>query len=545
MPGSLNIANLVRKMAHDYPDTIAVIEQYGSHHSSGPKISAQLSFSQLQQSIDAAALGLLDQGFVPGMRVAVMVKPGIEFLQVVFSLFTIGATVVVVDPGLGLKGIGSCLKEVQPDAFIGIPLAQMARVLFGWGKGSIRKTITVGANLFGTRWSDVLRKGANFNTPLVCNAFDPAAILFTSGSTGISKGVVYEHEQFHAQVQLLKNLYQIVPGEVDLPTFPLFGLFSPALGMTAVIPEMDFTKPAKADPYKILGAIRHFKVTNLFASPALLRRLASLPKDIKFSTLKRILSAGAPVPARDIANLVSRLNPEVHLHTPYGATESLPVATISSKVILSETQQFTSSGKGVCVGNPVQGIDVRIIKIDDSAFEKWSESLRVPQGEIGEIVVRGPVVTKHYFNRPVQTNLAKIPDVDGQTLHRMGDLGYFDASGRLWFCGRKSQRVSAANQLFHTVPIEGIFDSVPGVFRSALVGIGAPGIQIPVLCVEKEKGLLSDQELLRNLASRALLYPETKDITKFLIHPSFPVDIRHNSKIKREELATWAAGRLS
>lgn len=545
MPGSLNIANLVRKMAHDYPDTIAVIEQYGSHHSSGPKISAQLSFSQLQQSIDAAALGLLDQGFVPGMRVAVMVKPGIEFLQVVFSLFTIGATVVVVDPGLGLKGIGSCLKEVQPDAFIGIPLAQMARVLFGWGKGSIRKTITVGANLFGTRWSDVLRKGANFNTPLVCNAFDPAAILFTSGSTGISKGVVYEHEQFHAQVQLLKNLYQIVPGEVDLPTFPLFGLFSPALGMTAVIPEMDFTKPAKADPYKILGAIRHFKVTNLFASPALLRRLASLPKDIKFSTLKRILSAGAPVPVRDIANLVSRLNPEVHLHTPYGATESLPVATISSKVILSETQQFTSSGKGVCVGNPVQGIDVRIIKIDDSAFEKWSESLRVPQGEIGEIVVRGPVVTKHYFNRPVQTNLAKIPDVDGQTLHRMGDLGYFDASGRLWFCGRKSQRVSAANQLFHTVPIEGIFDSVPGVFRSALVGIGAPGIQIPVLCVEKEKGLLSDQELLRNLASRALLYPETKDITKFLIHPSFPVDIRHNSKIKREELATWAAGRLS
>ncbi len=545
MPGSLNIANLVRKMAHDYPDTIAVIEQYGSHHSSGPKISAQLSFSQLQQSIDAAALGLLDQGFVPGMRVAVMVKPGIEFLQVVFSLFTIGATVVVVDPGLGLKGIGSCLKEVQPDAFIGIPLAQMARVLFGWGKGSIRKTITVGANLFGTRWSDVLRKGAILNMPLVCNAFDPAAILFTSGSTGISKGVVYEHEQFHAQVQLLKNLYQIVPGEVDLPTFPLFGLFSPALGMTAVIPEMDFTKPAKADPYKILGAIRHFKVTNLFASPALLRRLASLPKDIKFSTLKRILSAGAPVPARDIANLASRLNPEVHLHTPYGATESLPVATISSKVILSETQQFTSSGKGVCVGNPVQGIDVRIIKIDDSAFEKWSESLRVPQGEIGEIVVRGPVVTKHYFNRPVQTNLAKIPDVDGQTLHRMGDLGYFDASGRLWFCGRKSQRVSAANQLFHTVPIEGIFDSVPGVFRSALVGIGAPGIQIPVLCVEKEKGLLSDQELLRNLASRALLYPETKDITKFLIHPSFPVDIRHNSKIKREELATWAAGRLS
>ena len=545
MQGSLNIANLVRKMSHDFPDATAVIVQHGAHLSSGPKISAQLSFSQLQNSIDAAARGLLDQGFQPGMRVAVMVKPGIEFLQVVFSLFTIGATVVVVDPGLGLKEIGSCLKEVQPDAFIGIPLAQMARILFGWGKTSIRKTITVGGAIFGSRWSDVLRKGAVLNTPLVCNAVDPAAILFTSGSTGVSKGVVYEHEQFHAQVQLLKSLYQINPGEIDLPTFPLFGLFSPALGMTAVIPEMDFTKPAKADPYKIFGAIRHFKVTNLFASPALLRRLASLPKDINFPTLKRILSAGAPVPARDIANLANRLNSGIHLHTPYGATESLPVATISSAVILSETQQFTSSGKGVCVGKPVEGIDVRIIKIDDAAIENWSESLRVMPGEIGELVVRGPVVTKHYFNRPVQTNLAKILDADGQTLHRMGDLGYFDSEGRLWFCGRKSQRVSSANQLFHTVPIEGIFDSIPGVFRSALVGVGPVGLQLPVVCVEKEKGLFSDQELLRNLVSRALLYPQTKDITKFLIHPSFPVDIRHNSKIKREELAVWAAGRLS
>ena len=545
MQGSLNIANLVRMMARDFPDSNSVVVQYGADHASGPKILSQLSFSQLQQSIEAASRGLLEEGIEPGMRVAVMVKPGIEFLQVVFSLFSIGATVVVVDPGLGLKGIGSCLSEATPDAFIGIPIAQLARFLFGWGKPSIRKTITVGSFIFGTSWSDVLRKGSSSNKSSICNAFDPAAILFTSGSTGISKGVVYEHEQFHAQVELLRGLYQITPGEVDLPTFPLFGLFSPALGMTAVIPEMDFTKPAKADPYKILGAINHFKVTNLFASPALLRRLASLPGSVKFPTLKRILSAGAPVPAREISNLAARLNPGVYLHTPYGATESLPVSTISSDTILSESQQLTASGKGVCVGRPVDGMEVRIIKIADSPIQNWSDGLLVKPGEIGEIVVRGPVVTKNYFNRPEQTSLAKILDVNGATLHRMGDLGYFDTMGRLWFCGRKSQRVESVDQLFHTVPIEGIFDSVPGVFRSALVGVGKPGHQTPVVCVEKEKAMIDDHELLQNLATRALLYPETKDIHEFLVHPSFPVDVRHNSKIKREELALWASRRLS
>lgn len=226
MQGSLNIANLVRMMARDFPDSNSVVVQYGADHASGPKILSQLSFSQLQQSIEAASRGLLEEGIEPGMRVAVMVKPGIEFLQVVFSLFSIGATVVVVDPGLGLKGIGSCLSEATPDAFIGIPIAQLARFLFGWGKLSIRKTITVGSFIFGTSWSDVLRKGSSSNKSSICNAFDPAAILFTSGSTGISKGVVYEHEQFHAQVELLRGLYQITPGEVDLPTFPLFGLFS-------------------------------------------------------------------------------------------------------------------------------------------------------------------------------------------------------------------------------------------------------------------------------------------------------------------------------
>lgn len=225
MQGSLNIANLVRKMAHNFPDAVAVIVQNGAHLSSCPKSPPNFPSPNCRIPSMLLPVAFLIRDFNLECALLLWSSQALNSSSC-FSLFTIGATVVVVDPGLGLKGIGSCLKEVKPDAFIGIPLAQMVRVLFGWGKTSIRKTITVGNAIFGNRWSDVLRKGSVLNTPLVCNAVDPAAILFTSGSTGVSKGVVYEHEQFHAQVQLLKSLYQIAPGEIDLPTFPLLGFFS-------------------------------------------------------------------------------------------------------------------------------------------------------------------------------------------------------------------------------------------------------------------------------------------------------------------------------
>ena len=132
--------------------------------------------------------------------------------------------------------------------------------------------------------------------PVETSEDDIAAILFTSGSTGVPKGAVYTHGNFLAQVELLKETYGIEPGEIDLPTFPLFALFDPALGMSAVIPEMDPTRPANVDPEKILGAIQRYGVTNTFGSPALLHRVGSYgaAHGVKLPTLRRVISAGAP-----------------------------------------------------------------------------------------------------------------------------------------------------------------------------------------------------------------------------------------------------------
>ncbi|MFQ5501439.1 MAG: fatty acid CoA ligase family protein, partial [Phycisphaerae bacterium] len=380
---------------------------------------------------------------------------------------------------------------------------------------------------------------------------DPAAIIFTTGSTGPPKGVLYRHGMFDAQVRILRDHYRIEPGEIDLPTFPLFALFDPALGMTAVIPEMDPTRPAHVDPEKIFEAVRDQKVTHMFGSPALLDRVGRMgeARGVKLPSLRRVISAGAPVPPVTLRRFGSMLDAGAEIFTPYGATEALPVCSIGSREILGETATVSERGGGTCVGRPVPGAELGVIEITDSPIEKWSDDLLLPPGTIGEIVVKGPVVTREYITSDSATRLAKIRD--GLAVwHRMGDVGYLDERGRLWFCGRKSHRVVSPGGTLFTVPCEAIFNGHKLVRRSALVGVGKPPSQRPVICVEPERGAgrLSRSRragLIRELRDQAAGHDHTKLIETFLIHPSFPVDIRHNAKIFREKLAEWAAYKMS
>ena len=236
------------------------------------------------------------------------------------------------------------------------------------------------------------------------------------------------------------------------------------------------------------------------------------------------------------------LNNGVKIYTPYGATEGLPVASIDSITILGETAQETDNGGGTCVGFPDSHVEVRIIKITDEAITEMSDDILIKDGSIGEITVTGPVISKEYFNRPENTRLSKIKDGD-KIWHRMGDVGRIDSKGRLWFCGRKSHRVETESGPLFTIPCERVFNQHPKVFRTALVGIGEKGRQTPVICVELEKEYknnIDTKTLFKELAEIGSKFPHTANIKQFLIHESFPVDIRHNAKIGREKLADWA-----
>ncbi len=240
------------------------------------------------------------------------------------------------------------------------------------------------------------------------------------------------------------------------------------------------------------------------------------------------------------------LNPGVEIFTPYGATEALPVCKVGSIEILEETGKMTNEGKGVCIGRPVEGIDLKVIKITDDVMESWSDDLPVKQGEIGELTVGGPVVSREYFKRDEATKLSKIQDLENDSFyHRMGDVGYVDEMGRFWFCGRKSHRVVSGDKTFFTIPCEGVFNVHPKVFRTALVGVEKNGTMKPMLFVELEKNdrHADREQVKKDLLKIASSYEHTKEIDTFIFHKSFPVDIRHNAKIFREKL-TVQAGRI-
>ena len=537
-----NIAASLPRLARERPDQVAM-----RCPGRGGGYDIALTYAELDARSDAIAAGLAKRGIVRGTRTVLMVRPTPEFFLLMFALFKAGAVPVLVDPGIDKRALKQCLDEAQAEAFIGIPLAQFARALLGWAR-SARIRITTGTRAWfaDATLAEVETAGAHAGPQLAdTQPDDIAALLFTSGSTGVPKGVVYRHRHFVAQIAMMGDAFGIVPGGVNLPTFPPFALFDPAFGVTSIIPDMDPTNPAKADPRKLHAAIARFGVDQLFGSPALMRVLAEYGQPLP--GLKTVMSAGAPVPAEVVATLRELLPADANFWTPYGATECLPVAVIEGRELLT-LRTRTEQGAGTCVGRPVPPNDVRLIGVDDEAIDTWSDDLIVQGGLVGEITVAGPTATDAYFNRDAATRAAKILEVlaDGseRIVHRMGDLGYFDSEGRLWFCGRKTQRVVTARTTLCTEQIEPVFNAHRDVRRTALVGIGEFGEQLPVLCVELLEGVdaMDWERIELKLRHMGEGFVHTAPVQTFLLYPKpFPVDIRHNAKIGREKLAVWAA----
>jgi acyl-CoA synthetase (AMP-forming)/AMP-acid ligase II len=549
----VNVADRLTRIAGAMPAAVAIACP-GHGDVAGQHSYATCTFAELEADSTALARGLVDLGVTPGMRLVLLVKPGIEFVKLVFALLRSGATTVLIDPGMGKQHLVNCLAAVEPAGFVAISPAQAVRTLLRRRFPLAKLNVTVGRRWFwgGKTYKQLLSMGRHSTTKLpTTHSGDSAAIIYTSGSTGPPKGVLYTHEIFETQVAEIEREYDLQPGGADLACFALFGLFNSALGVTTVFPKMDFSRPASADPKKLLEAAHDWQVTQAFASPAVWNKLSRYCEahGEQIPTLRKIFSCGAPVSAEVLQRTLACTDAYAEMHTPYGATESLPVATIAASEVLGETASETASGKGVCVGRKFETVEWKIIRITDEPIRSFAEIKELPVGEIGELIVKGPQVSQAYVtgDSVKHNSLAKIVDQRAgsspspSVWHRMGDVGYFDEPGRFWYCGRKNHRVETANGTLFTECVEAVFNQHRLVNRTALVGVGPRNRQEPIIVYEPQTNLTSNIE--HDLAQVAVTNGYT--IRHFFRHNQFPVDVRHNSKINREELAAWAEQELA
>ncbi len=540
-----NVARHLREAARQTPDLTATLSPLAIDPD-GRVVHARCSFRQLDQESDAAANLFQADGITNGTRVLLAVRPGHDLIVSMFGLLKLGAIPIAIDPGMGWPSYLKCVHHAQPTALVAIRSATWLSLLPFAAFRRLTQRVAVG----GRRWRNRLKGSLSATprpiAPLSANA--PAAILFTSGSTGTPKGVNYTHEMFDAQIEVIRSTYQISPGEVDMAMLPVFALFNPALGMTTVTPVLDPTRPAAADPAPIVEALRSERVTNSFGSPAIWGRIADYCEQQKVSLphLRRLLIAGAPVPAGLLEKLCT-IAPNAAIHTPYGATECLPVSTIEAQELLAHHHTAALHGRGTCVGRAVAGVEIRVIKEVDGTISTLAETATCAAGEIGEIIATGPSVARSYDGLPAATILAKIQDGE-RVWHRMGDLGTLGPDGLLRFFGRRVERVRTATGDLATEALEPAFRAHPHVARCALIALGKQAPYTAALVVEPRAGHFpanagEREKFAQSLREKAAGHPLLAQLTgPIVFQAKLPVDVRHNAKIHRLQLSQeWTA----
>lgn len=539
-----NVARHLRAAAAQTPDLTATLSPL-SVSPTGRVVHSRCSFRALDQESDAAARLFHAQGIAQGTRVLLAVRPGHDLIVCMFGLLKLGAVPVAIDPGMGLRSYLNCVRHARPTALVAIRPAYWLSLLPLAAFEGLEQRVMVGSGNWRRQLAQCRSDEPRPLTKLAVD--DPAAILFTSGSTGAPKGVAYTHGMFDAQIELVRSTYGIQAGEVDMPMLPVFALFNPALGMTTVTPLLDPTKPASADPAPIVAALRSERVTNSFGSPAIWARIADHcdQRRLALPDLRRVLIAGAPVPDGLLAQL-RRLAPQAQIHTPYGATECLPVSTIEAGELLASQREAARQGGGTCVGRAVAGVEIRIIRETDGPLGSLAEATPCVPGEVGEIIATGPSVTRAYDGLPAATALAKIADGD-RVWHRMGDLGAIGADGLLRFFGRRAEKVRTAAGDLYTEALEPAFRAHPQVARCALIGLGQQPPLTPALVVEPKEGHFpanagEREKFAAALRAQAAGHPQAGAVQHIFFQKKLPVDVRHNAKIHRLQLAkAWTA----
>jgi len=515
-------------------DTATAIVEMGPHGEAG-----SVSFAEIHADIDLVAGGFVDLGIAKGDRIAMLVPPGIDLIVSIFAAWKVGAIVVLVDAGLGARGIGHALASADPDYLVGIPEAVVAARALRWPglRISTESFSPKTSRIVGTRASlnELRERGRGVPLPEPPGMYEIAGIGFTSGATGPAKGVVYRHHQLQAQRDAITDLYDIGPTDSLVAAFGPFSLFGPLIGIPSVVPDMKVTSPGSLTASALADAAKAVDATLVFGSPAALRNVTATAGGMTaqqrtvLAHARLLLSAGAPVNA-EILRAAIALMPNAEAHTPYGMTEAMPVADIDLDGIVAAGVR-----NGVCVGHPVKGVEVAISVIDSEG--QAVGHLTTDVGVVGEICIRSPHMRDGYDKLWVTQSDASQPE----GWHRSGDVGHIDVDGRLWVEGRIGHVISTADGPVTPVGLEHAVEVLPEVELAAAVGVGPIGTQQVVIVVSLVAGARRPSLADEDLADRVRQMSSSVDVAAVFTVPALPVDKRHNSKIDRTRIAAWAS----
>lgn len=492
---------------------------------------ARVSFGELWDRVDRLSAAWRDLGLKPGDRAICMIPMSLDLYATLLSLLKMGAVAVFVDPWIGWRQIAAFAAYAEPVAFVGVPASHLLRG-FDPRLRRIVFPVTTGACLAGIPGRYSLRRlgrsaGDGFIEPT--RADSPALITFTSGSSGTPKGANRTHGFLCAQHEALRREFPYRDDDIDMPMFPVFALNNLALGITSVIPDMDFRRVAAVDPRAILAQMRRHGVTTCTASPPFFDRLtAHLRREGGARpALRRILTGGAPVSDEQLRAWQGAL-PDTEIVVVYGSTEAEPVAHLTATERLAAASVARPRAPGFCVGRPSGGLRSRVVRIGREPIRLgergWGEWELAP-GEIGELAVAGAHVCRDYYRNAQAVAENKIAESDGTVWHRMGDTGYFDRDGRFWLAGRVHSTIWRGGQAHHPQLIE----QAARRAGAPVAAVGMPDAKLGeriVLVVSGPPAADVDGRLRQDIADAGLTVDEIVRVPGPL-----PVDPRHNAKI--------------
>lgn len=506
---SFNIVNLFFENAAKIPEKIAIIDT-----------KRQIPFADLAEEVIQTSHYFLQKGIKKGDKVLIFIGMGVDLYRTVLSLFNIGAIAVFLDPWVNKKRMEECCKTVECQAFIGV---LKARILSIFSKPLQKIPIKLGVSFPRDDFQN------NTNLKAITYPQDTALITFTTGSTDLPKGAIRTHGILYAQLKALINKINPEKNEINMTSLPIMLFINLAAGITSVIPKAKLRRLHLLKPPKILAQMSVYKINSLIASPFFIKKIAEyvIDNQIDTSQIKKVFTGGAPIFTQE-AQLYLKAFPKAIIQIVYGSTEAEPISSILAQDISTNQSENIYTTQGLSVGKIDINANVKILSLGNNSLtindlQDFKKNSLLPY-QVGEIIVSGHHVSKHYFNNPLAEKQNKIW-IDGVCWHLTGDSGYIDDNNFLFLTGRCNTIIEDNQTFIYPFIYEAILLQIPSIAIATILKIKEEIIIFVELKNQNQKN-----ETIAQINSLSIPHNAIRCLKKM------PRDSRHYAKIDYEKL---------